>query len=359
MNRTASRSGRKPFLLLVLAAIGIGSAWWWHHSPPEPAVRGVRFSEYFIHKPERDARPYDEQVREFGPAGVAWLTYKLEHGRYPFRHDKPLPLDDAPDWVRRWFPEQWGGLLGSTEIHERMEAADLLACFGPQAAPAIPALGRSLESEDGELAYHAAYALFCIGPPSWTAIRNVLDHGSRQARINLFERMYEYFGPGGKDADPGIEVQLPSAVESYIKAFRDPDPKVRAKAAYSLGDCVHLRDDDDPCFNAALPVLIELLSDRDADVVEEAARTVGLFRSRAVVAIPRLIETLNDINPPVRSRAVWALMLIDAPEHSLPRLRAMLQDPDADCRQTASEGPRFLDYTRAAEGAKGEDSPGR
>src|SRR5438445_449411 len=81
----------------------------------------------------------------------------------------------------------------------------------------------------------------------------ILDHGSSQARIVLFDQLYDHFGPGGKYAEPAIEAQLPSVVAIFIRAFHDPDPKVRAKAAYSLGDCKELRDDDDLCYDPAFP----------------------------------------------------------------------------------------------------------
>lgn len=42
-----------------------------------------------------------------------------------------------------------------------------------------------------------------------------------------------------------------------------------------------LRDDDDLCYDAALPSLIQLLSDQNSSVSAEAARTVGKFKSRA------------------------------------------------------------------------------
>lgn len=354
-------SDRKPLLLLVLAAIGIGGAWWWKRPPAEPVVGGVRLSEYLDSDFQwvGDARPYEEKLKAYGPKGVAWLAYKLEYGRPSFSQDRPTPLDSAPDWLRQWFPERWGGLHRSSEIEERIEAARLLDWFGPQAAPAIAALVRCLESEDGELVDRSAHALISMGPPSWPAVREILEHGSEQARIVLFDKLYDRLGPGGKYADPAIEAELPSVVESFIKAFHDPNAKVRAKAAYSLGDCVELRDDDDPCYDAALPILLQLLSDRNSAVMAEAARTVGLFKPRAASAIPRLIEMLNDTNPPVRSHAAWALLLIDAPEHSMPRLRAMLQDPDSNCRQTASEGIRYLDYARTKEGAGEEVSPPR
>src|SRR5689334_7156728 len=98
-------SGRKLLLLFVFAAIGIGGAWWWQRPPPEPVFQGTRLSEYLVEdfKRDGDARPLDDQLKSYGPTGVAWLAYKLEHGRRPFTKNGPLPLDNAPDWLRRWF----------------------------------------------------------------------------------------------------------------------------------------------------------------------------------------------------------------------------------------------------------------
>ena len=158
----------------------------------------------------------------------------LEQGEQPFYKHEPLPLDDAPDRLRCWFAERWGGLRASSPIDERFEAATLLCSLGPSAAPAIPALARTMESEDHSLVQSAADTLQSMGPASWPAVQNILEHGSQRARITLFDNLYARFGPGGKDADPAIEAELPSAVATFIKAFHDPDPEVRGKAAYSL-----------------------------------------------------------------------------------------------------------------------------
>ena len=172
MPRAAFSSGRKSLLICILAAIGIGGAWWWTLPPREPVSRGQRLSECLdgpvgenVDLPLRT-----EELHGFGPGAVPWLTYAAEYGPYPIYHPKPLPLDHAPDWLRRRMPESWGGRREPAFHGNPMCVLRALQLLGPEAAPAIPTLVRVLErmgrgmelGSDGEesmFANHAAAAL--------------------------------------------------------------------------------------------------------------------------------------------------------------------------------------------------------
>jgi tetratricopeptide (TPR) repeat protein len=94
---------------------------------------------------------------------------------------------------------------------------------------------------------------------------------------------------------------------STIKALRDPDPSVRAKAVLSLQTFSF------PSFRGyleAIPDLILCLSDTNCDVKATAAHVLSTFGNEAKASIPALLTLLNDTET-VRYAAIKALVQID------------------------------------------------
>jgi hypothetical protein len=339
MPRAAFSRARKPFLVLLAAGIVVGASWW-AGAPRDPSARGERLSQYVVDIP-KDAGtklPSTEQLEAFGPAGITWLTYMLENGRHPFHKHGRLPLDTAPDWLRRWLPESWGGIRVLAFMDERVRAASLLSQLGPQAASAIPMLLRNLENED--VSQSAAYTLQAIGPAAWPTVQNSLDHGSPHARAALLMTMYVHLHVQGQEVS---EVVASTILDAIIKAMHDPDWGVRFEAANAVMNYLANRKND-ARIDSAIPPLIELLSDRISPVVFQAASSLSLFEAKAAPAIPRFIELLDHSDPFVRSTVAGFLPSIDQTEkRSAVRLRAMLRDdPVANCRQAAADALKAL-----------------
>jgi len=104
-------------------------------------------------------------------------------------------------------------------------------------------------------------------------------------------------GCGGDSAPAG-----PGA-EHWAKALRDPDARVRRKAALKLGNL-------GPADPAALPALIGALKDRDAGVRCEAILALVKFGRAAREAVPALEGARKDADARVRSYATRALAAI-------------------------------------------------
>lgn len=336
------RPARKSLLFLVLLAVIVGGAWWWAqpHPPPEPMLNGRPLSEWI--NPANDSLKFyalrPDQIRAMGPQAVTWLAWLVEHGRQSFSKPGPLPFDKAPDWLRRWVPERWGGYRDSAHFNERTVAAFTLRRFGTMAAPAIPALARSLSSEDTALVVTAAQALQAIGAPSWPAVQDALEHGSKPARIALLSAMNVRLEVNDETPhEAPLDAEVAEVVRAFIKAGHDPDAEVRAEAAIAMskwsGDRLKTT-----VFDPAIPELLRLLSDADEQVRGDAAYSLKPYQTKAISAIPRLIELLDDPSLEVRSQAASALGDIDRAEMlSAPRLRAMLRDSSASCRTYAAE----------------------
>jgi hypothetical protein len=85
---------------------------------------------------------------------------------------------------------------------------------------------------------------------------------------------------------------------------------------------------------AAVPVLVQLLSDDDPEVRDYAALTLGDCGPAATAALPGLTEALRDDDPEVRHSAAVSLGGIDRrPEVTVPVLSRMLTDREALVRR--------------------------
>jgi hypothetical protein len=310
MAHAAFPSGRKLLFLLALAAT-IGGAWWWQRPPPEPVYNGLSLSEWLARPGPillGNSRNPEAQIHAFGPATIPWLTFTLEHSRKPFVRRGPLPLDKAPVWLRRWAPERWGGLRTKRAFNERLRAAEALNLLNEEAAPAIPALARSLQSDDLQLVQSAAAALKNIGSAAWPAMEEALAHGSVPAKVALLEWPPGHLGP--------IDFQrIPAAMtvrvlDALLAATRDPERNVRAAALNAISSWNFNLPMDD-LFEQAIPDLIRLLSDSAPEIRRAAAFNLANFQDKAGQAIPRLRELLGDPSPEVREMSAHALRRIE------------------------------------------------
>jgi hypothetical protein len=265
MPRTAFPSGRK--ILLLALAVVIGGAWWWTRPPRAPEYRGLSLWTWLAHHgatlPSNGERP---TIQAFGPAGVKWLAYTVEHGRLAYTGTGPCLFDHAPFWLRERLPEKWGGFIGVAPEGERVLAADALALLGPAAAPAIPALARNLKGADEELIRASASALIAIGAAAAPAIRDSLEHGSPIARIALIREMKSWKGWTDPAVSRGEIVRI---IAALVQNCRNPDAEFRFLAVNTCGFLPRLRPGD-PIFEPLTSELVRLRSDPDPRVRENA-----------------------------------------------------------------------------------------
>jgi hypothetical protein len=331
MSRASSHVGRKRLCLAAIVTM-IAAAWFWSRPPRDPVHDGVRLSHLVIPLPMQKgfAFPAPEQVLAFGPAGIEWLSYVAEHGRHPPDTTRPLPLSQAPDWLRRFLPQKWGGLSGASLVDERAFALMVLRRLGPQAAPAIPVLASCLEHDDSPLrAQAAAAALFAIGPAASPAIRHVLISGSPSARLTVLSEFQQSLNSKQRPVDADIVL----AAEVLSQISHSPDPKVRELAVKFMGQC-RKELGDSTLFDSVIPDLTQLLDDKAVQLL--ALYMIPNFGTKAAAAVPRVIGFMDDPDPAIRRRAMESVRRLDIEgQRSAPRLRAMLQDSDSRCRIVA------------------------
>ncbi|HEY2841241.1 MAG TPA: HEAT repeat domain-containing protein [Pirellulales bacterium] len=83
--------------------------------------------------------------------------------------------------------------------------------------------------------------------------------------------------------------------------------------------------------NMAVPALIDALNDPNPDVRVEAARSLARMGDQGKAAVPTLIERLSDPNEEVRQASARALgQMGPAAAEAVPALMALIKAPDAE-----------------------------
>jgi HEAT repeat protein len=132
--------------------------------------------------------------------------------------------------------------------------------IGPAAAPAVPALVRSLKSDDTRIQASAAYALGKIGPPAVGAVSqlraNLLNSADRVVKLTAVTALLR-IQPDQRS------VLMITAGPLLVDALKDERDLVRIEAASVLGEIPELG-------KRAISQLKELLED-ESEMVRKAA----------------------------------------------------------------------------------------
>ena len=201
----------------------------------------------------------------------------------------PVPTPPTPPPARPAEPaapavdpdvQRLASALSDPSPAARRRAAQDLASFGPQAAPALPVLVTALADRSPDVRLRAAEAIGRIG----TSAR--------------------------------------SSVPALAQALRDPDAMVRAEVAKSLGLLAEAAA-------AASGPLGDALRSPEVAVRREAARALARVGRGAEPALGALVQALEDKDQTVRSQAARALGRIGPPARgAVPRLTALSHDSD-------------------------------
>jgi HEAT repeat protein len=295
-------------------------------------------------------------------SGVAWLTGCAPQPPAPQIRGRP-----AEDWIRQ--------LDEDNEFH-RCEAARALGQSGADAAPAVPALIRTLKSRKhltrpyaggiftfGDQAPgEAREALVSIGPPAVPALRAALRHEDARTRVNAAWALWR------------LEKQPGTVIPVLVEAWRDNalfvrDECIRHDASGALGEIGRTLPEQ------VLPTLTKTLEDEDVEIacaaihslsvmgtqVEQAVRllvkaltdrregvsNVAGWRLREVgpAAVPQLVDALTDGDPVLRWRAAWTLggMQPEQARGAVTALRKATDDPDEEVRKWAGRALERID----------------
>ncbi len=233
--------------------------------------------------------------------------------------------------------------LTHSEASIRRNAAFALGEMGPDAKTAIEDLAEALRRDpDIEVRRNAAFALGEIGSPSIPVLIRCLNDKDSRVRRNVSSAL--------------VRIGTPT-VPYLVKALAVSDPITRRNAAGILGRIgpkakeaipalTKALDDDDKSFcwtvkqalknikRVTVEDLIENLSDKNAFLRNDSAKSLGALGEDAQDAVPALIACLNDEKAPVRRNASFALAQIGVP--AIPALIEALNNENSTTRKNAA-----------------------
>lgn len=214
----------------------------------------------------------------------------------------------------------------------------------------IAGLIRLLSSREPEVQTASASALARIGPAATRPLVAALKTRNRTLRLGIISALAEIGDPEALRAletmtrDTSNEIRWQAcialgqmgeiaAVPTLLVSLRDNDKYVRYASALSLLKAGYRPVSDDEWAwyfagmqewekladlgSSAVPAVINLLSDSDAEVRRKAARALGAIGSRD--AEPALLRALGDEDRRVRWEAVMASQRCGIPPMLLPR----------------------------------------
>ena len=234
------------------------------------------------------------------------------------------------------------------------EAIITLAAIGPEAASAVPALAELVAKRDEVQLGPAIYALGAIGPKSVEAAQSVREVAD-QEDTSPFVKTISLWTLARMN--PEDEELVAEVVPHLVSALKGPNPQLRVAAARALLDL-------DPPAELTRPLIIKVMEEASPEVlhnildalagvgekavprliealkVEEvrphAAAIIARIGPPAKAAVPGLIEALGDENPVARSEVLYAIAAIgpDAAE-AVPVVIEVLDDPELEVRYAA------------------------
>jgi HEAT repeat protein len=237
--------------------------------------------------------------------------------------------------------------LDGTQYPRRQRALiDRIRGSRLNAAPAVPALVRSLRSPDKEVRHAGVAALYEIGPAAGPAavapLIATLQDPDADIRVTAANALgglgswtYEDHPDHGEGARAAQAAQQPLA--ALIRDARQPR-NVRFAAAMSLSQMlVDAR---------VVPALIIALGDADVEVRVYVCQ--ALERAKARPAVPALEARLFDRASKVQVAAAGALLAIGAPKRAVGRLAHVLNAPGVTMEDKAQAAFLLREYNKVA-----------
>jgi len=237
---------KRPFVLLFVA-VGIivaGLTLLCFLSPREPVYQGKRLSVW-LEGFDSSYHEASQAIRAMGTNAVPWLIRELRHKDSAFK-SRLMQLAGKQSLIK--FDDR-------QTYRRRMRAIAACEALGPAAKRAIPSLTELFNNPKLGVDDRAAFALARMGPEAIPPLTQALTKGRLFAQIFAAAALRV----GRFDSE--------EVVAALVKALNDKHPSVRREAANTLAEMPNR-----PA--VAVPALIELLQDTNADVRMAAARAL-------------------------------------------------------------------------------------
>lgn len=204
-------------------------------------------------------------------------------GRTPAAVDRDAQANEDSTEIRRPI-EFWIAQLKSRKLTERQDALAALVTYGQEAAPYIEDISARVDDPDDRSGATAAWALAKI-PAGYPILMKFLASPASKIRQRVA------YGLGQEKVDAALP-----ALEEV--ASNDRNLRVRGMATWAINQ-INRRGGADPTMFLSIG-----LDDLNPAVRLEAVRRLGVNAQSNRLAIPLLIELLDDSIPAVRNAAI-------------------------------------------------------
>jgi HEAT repeat protein len=298
---------------------------------------------------ERGLKSKDARIR------LVYGTLMMERS---FNDQRPLrPLNDGIDEkapalrvqavfglsrngtrVDAWIPILVAGLKHQ-DAGVRVQAARGLSAIGEVRPGADIALAEVLSDPDSEVRYFAVHALrlVIVEKKALAIIARQFNEGDADRRIVMLlldeNRLGDLAGKFRRSAimDKNERVRRAGleAIQLQIRGV-GPLPHLEELAVLARDEKVEIRIQIAPLLQnggeKCVPLLIELLKDRDTQVRLSAISTLTAMDKPGKTAVPALETALNDPDRQIRLNAMHAVVKVAGLKDALPALRAATKD---------------------------------
>ena len=184
--------------------------------------------------------------------------------------------------------------LRSGDILRQTRAVKAARVIGPAAKELIPDIltVANLVADSGQDSLNESWALAALGPDAIGPLTSLFTNQNKWTKIRAVSAFRE------------VPYNAEAAIPALLNALSDPENYVRTEAAPAL---THLHRQLD----AVIPALVKNLKDSDATVRRMTAFAIGELGMDGKPAVPALISLLKDDDVSVRSWSGDALKKID------------------------------------------------
>ena len=184
--------------------------------------------------------------------------------------------------------------LRSGNLLREKRAVDAAHAIGPTAKELIPDILRvaNAVAKSGRDSLSQSWAMAALGPESIGPLTSLFTNQNKWARIRAVSSFRE------------VPYNAEAAIPALLNALSDPEPYVRSEAAPAL---THIHQQLD----VVIPALVKNLSDSDENVRGLTAFALGELGPDGKPAVPALIQLRKDDDVGVKAWTKEALKKID------------------------------------------------
>lgn len=242
-------------------------------------------------------------------------------------------------------------LLSDPDEATQIRAARALGAIGPDAAAAVDALTAAIESSNPKVRAYVLHALGRIGEKAQGSFPKVAEQVTSedpQVRREAVKAVRHMKLPLETTVPMLLKIlesaksteEVMPALQAMSEVGKEGVPRlVEAMQKFPAARywICRILSDIGPDAAAAVPAVLDVLTDERTDVRREAVLCLGHIGKAAAAAAPPLTNALTDKDAGIRAAAVWSLMMIEAPAaETLAAVKGIAADKDEMVRLVAA-----------------------